>query len=115
MDEGGASVRTVLDDGATLVAVIAGSIDARNADAVKAAFAPICARTPRKLVVNLEEVASVDSSGLGVLVNTYRHIKGSGGTLVLCALPERIRRVLAVTSLDRLFTIYDTQAEALRA
>jgi anti-sigma B factor antagonist len=115
MEHGGANVRTVLEDGPVMVAVVSGSVDARNADAVKTAFGPICARTPKKLIVSLEEVTSVDSSGLGVLVNTYHQVREAGGTLVLCALPERIHRVLTVTSLDKLFTIYDTQAEALSA
>ena len=67
------------------------------------------------VILNLEKVDSVDSSGLGLLVRWLSRTKTLGGTLKLCAVPANVREVLRVTRLGPLFDILDSETEALTA
>jgi len=97
------------------VAVVAlgGEMNMHRTPALQAMLAQVCQDQPARLVINLEQVSHMDSSGLGTLVETLRRIRGYGGTLALCALPERVRGLFEITHLDRLFLIYPSEAEAL--
>ena len=67
----------------------------------------------RKFLVNFEETAYIDSSGLGVLVSLSKKIREKGGELRLSSLNEDLRTLFELTKLDTLFHIADTRAEAL--
>jgi anti-sigma B factor antagonist len=69
----------------------------------------------RDVVLQLERVEFVDSSGLGALVRLASTARANGGDLKLCALQERVRKTLEMTNLLSLFEIYDSEAEAIVA
>jgi anti-sigma B factor antagonist len=62
----------------------------------------------RHLVLDLADVRFVDSSGLGALVSVYKQLQPRSGRLCLVAVRPLVLRVLALTSVDRLVSIYDT-------
>lgn len=61
-----------------------------------------------RILVNLEEVSFLDSSGLGALVAALKSARSIGGDLYLCGLNQQIKMVFELTSMDRAFEIYDT-------
>lgn len=67
----------------------------------------------RKFLVNFEDTAYIDSSGLGVLVSLSKKIREKGGELRLSSLNEDLRTLFELTKLDTLFHIAETRAEAL--
>lgn len=67
----------------------------------------------RKYLVNFEDTAYIDSSGLGVLVSLSKKIRERGGELRLSGLNEDLRTLFELTKLDTLFHIADTRAQAL--
>lgn len=67
------------------------------------------------IVLQLERVEFVDSSGLGALVRLLSTARTNGGDLRLCALQPQVRRVLEITKLLSLFDTYDTEADAIVA
>ena len=67
----------------------------------------------RKIVLNLAKVSNLDSSGLGELVGCYTSIKTRQGELRICCLNSRIFNLMQMTSLHSVFTVRDTEAEAL--
>lgn len=67
----------------------------------------------RKFLVNFEETAYIDSSGLGVVVSLSKKIREKGGELRLASLNEDLRTLFELTKLDTLFHIADTRDEAL--
>lgn len=67
----------------------------------------------RKLVVNMQEVTTIDSSGVGELVGCYTTATNKGAKMKLVSLPPKINDVLTVTQLITVFDVYDTEAEAL--
>jgi anti-sigma B factor antagonist len=64
------------------------------------------------VVLNLENVEYLDSTGLGVLIGTLKKLKEAGGQLLLAAPGARVMRVLEITGLDKVFDISATVAEA---
>jgi anti-sigma B factor antagonist len=67
----------------------------------------------RKLLIDLGHVSSVDSAGLGELVQAYATTKNAGGSLKLLKVTDRLRDLLAITKLVAVFDTYDTEAAAV--
>ncbi len=67
------------------------------------------------VVLQLDEIEFVDSSGLGALVRLVQAARAKGGDLKLSGLPPRIRKVLEMTSLLAQFEAYETIEEAITA
>jgi exopolysaccharide biosynthesis WecB/TagA/CpsF family protein/anti-anti-sigma factor len=66
----------------------------------------------RPFVVDLAAVTQIDSTGLGALLGLIRRGWASGGPGVLCAPSEPVRRLLAVTRLERVLPIAPDLAAA---
>jgi anti-sigma B factor antagonist len=107
------SIRSVRWEQMTAVVELEGDIDMHQTPSVHKAIVDICERRPRRLVVDLSAVFYIDSSGVSLFVEVFRRIKAYGGTLGLCGLQERVRGVFEVTRLDKFFSIYDAQSEAI--
>jgi anti-anti-sigma factor len=95
-------------DGAA-VARLAGRLDAEVAAATREALAEAIAAHPR-LVVDLAAVDFADSSGLGVLVASLKTARKAGGDLALAAPGDQVRRLLRLTTLERVFLMLDDAA-----
>lgn len=68
-----------------------------------------------RILVNLEEVSFVDSSGLGALVAALKSARSVGGDLYLCGLNKQVKMVFELTSMDRAFEIYETIEDLFNA
>jgi anti-sigma B factor antagonist len=66
-----------------------------------------------KLLLNLGDVAYVDSAGLGEIVQSYATVNKNGGTLKLLKVTKRIRDLLSITKLLTVFETYDSETEAV--
>jgi anti-sigma B factor antagonist len=66
-----------------------------------------------RIVVNLEHVNSVDSAGLGSLIEIHRKTKAKGGRLMLTNLGPKLRQALEIARLLTLFEIFATEADAV--
>jgi anti-sigma B factor antagonist len=67
------------------------------------------------IVLQLDELEFVDSSGLGAMVRLMQAARSKGGDVKLCGLPPRIRQTLELTSLLAQFETYDSMEEAITA
>lgn len=68
----------------------------------------------RKFLLDFEDTAYIDSSGLGVLVSLSKKIREKGGEMRLAGLNEDLRTLFELTKLDTLFYIADTREAALK-
>lgn len=68
-----------------------------------------------KIILNMNDVTLVDSSGMGELVSAYATTRRRGARLVLENLTPKGRELLHFTQLDSLFEVHDTEDEALAA
>ena len=65
------------------------------------------------VLLDMTAVTDIDAHGLGALVSGLTTLERHGGQMALVAPSDRIRRLLAITRLDTVFAIYDSEAEAL--
>lgn len=89
----------VVAPGALLALV--GRLDVRVAADVRLLLADQVDAGTGELVLDLARLASVDATGLGVLVGAHRRAGRAGRTLVLQDVPASVVRLLLVTRLDR--------------
>ena len=67
------------------------------------------------VVLQLDQVEFIDSSGLGALMRLMQAARSKGGDLKLTSVPPNIRKTLAMTNLLAQFETYDTVEEAITA
>ncbi len=67
----------------------------------------------RKFLMDFQNTAYIDSSGLGVLVSLSKKIREKGGELRLAGLNEDLRMLMDLTKLNALFHIADSREAAL--
>jgi anti-sigma B factor antagonist len=99
-------------DGRTIIAA-AGELDVHTAPALQAELNPRSQQPGAALVVDLTDVGFIDSTGLGVLVTTLKHVREAGGTLDVVVTSRRVLKVFALTGLDVVIPLHSTLDEAL--
>lgn len=67
------------------------------------------------VVLQLDSVEFIDSSGLGALMRLMQAARAKGGDVKLCGIPPKIRKVLEMTHLLPQFETYDSIEEAITA
>jgi anti-sigma B factor antagonist len=67
----------------------------------------------KNILINMSDVTTIDSSGIGELVGCYTSVTNKGGRLKLLHLPPKINDVLTVTQLITVFDVYDSEQEAV--
>ena len=80
-----------------------GDLDIESAPSLRELLAELIQRGDVEIVVDVGDVAFMDSTGLGVLVGAVKRARGASGNLVLRRPTRHIRRVLEVTGLTRVF------------
>jgi anti-sigma B factor antagonist len=69
----------------------------------------------KKIILNVDRVGYIDSSGIGMLVAIYHAAKSHGASLALCHLGSHFEGVLQITRLLTVFDTYKTEADAVRS
>jgi anti-anti-sigma factor len=98
--------------GATVVRPV-GRLDLLSAAELRQQLAREVAAGRSRLVVDLAQVAFIDSSGLGALIGGLKAARLAGGDLRIARPSEQARIVLELTTLDRVLKPYPTVEEAL--
>jgi anti-sigma B factor antagonist len=65
-----------------------------------------------RIVVDLDQVTFIDSSGLGALISGLKATRQAGGDLRIAEVPEQVLTVLRLTNLDRVLRAHPTVADA---
>lgn len=63
------------------------------------------------VLIDLEGVTFMDSSGLGALVIALKTVRTAGGKLFLCSINDQVKMLFQLTSMDRVFEIFSSRAE----
>jgi anti-sigma B factor antagonist len=97
-----------------VAAVPVEELDASNAGEFKRDIAPVL-EANTTLVLDLSRLRFVDSSGLGAFLSCLRRLNAKGGDLKLCGMSKQVRAVFELVRMHRIFEIYGTKEEAVRA
>lgn len=68
-----------------------------------------------KVLINLNDVTTIDSSGVGELVSAFTTATNRGGKLKLMNLPSKVNDILQITQLITVFEVFDSEDEAVRS
>lgn len=104
--------RPMVDKGIAVVGVTRDSLDASNSKAFKDDMQPVIEQHSR-ILLDLEDLQFVDSSGLGALLSCLRTVHTKGGQLALCGMSKPVRTLFELVRMYRIFDIYANRAEAL--
>ena len=66
----------------------------------------------KNVVLNLESVTRIDSSGLGELIASFATLEKNGGTLKLVKMPSRVTELMTITKLLTVFDIFENEDDA---
>lgn len=66
-----------------------------------------------KVVFDFSRTEFMDSSGIGILLNRYKQMAGSGGTVTIYGVNAQVGRVLAIGGIGRLMKYFDTKEAAI--
>lgn len=88
-----------------------GTFNASNVDQFQQQMTKVVTKAENSSVlVDLEQVESMDSAGLMALVHVLKLAQSLGKSFSICSVPPSIRIIFELTQLDRVFTIFDSQA-----
>lgn len=102
------------ESGTVCVLVVRGDIDITRARRLGSAINGVLGTGPQRLVIDLCDVAFVDSTALAVLVHARRRALRQDIELRLVCDVASTLRVLAVTQLDRVFDVHRSRENALQ-
>jgi len=86
-----------------------------GSNALRDTVGDLVTRNQKKILLNLQAVAYVDSSGIGELVAAYSSVTRSGGQFRLSNLTKRVKDLLRISRHDLLFDIHEEEASAVES
>ena len=106
---------TTRQEGNHTVVVVGGEIDVYTAPKLREQLIDLVSGGSYHLVVDMEGVEFLDSTGLGVLVGGLKRVRAHEGSLRLVCIQERILKIFRITGLTKVFPIHSSIEEALAA
>lgn len=107
------SVAEVGDDGALLT--LEGEVDMSNCASLRDAFVRLLDQGRRFLIVRLDAVTFIDSSGLGVLIGGLKRTQQKQGGFALVCVNQRVLKELEIVKLTKVFQIFQDVDSACQA
>ncbi len=91
-----------------VVGAIRGEVDIATAPKLREKLVELASQGAKQVVVDLDGVDFLDSTGLGVLIGGMKRLRGLDGDLTLVCTQPRILKVFEITGLNRAFSIYES-------
>ena len=67
----------------------------------------------KHLVINVEKLEFMDSSGIGFIIGRYHQLKRVGGDVVLCNIHQKIERIVQLSGLNKICLIQENEESIL--
>ena len=94
---------------------VGGEIDIYTAPRLRELLIDLVSKNNYQLIVNLDKVEFLDSTGLGVLVGGLKRMRAHDGSLDLVCTQEPILKIFRITGLTKVFGIYRSVDQAIAA
>jgi anti-sigma B factor antagonist len=105
-------VETTSRGNATIL-TLRGEIDVYTAPRLRQAIVDVVDGGAQHVVLDMEKVEFLDSTGLGVMVEGLKRISGRDGTLSVVATQDKILKIFDITGLNKAFGMYGSVEEAV--
>jgi stage II sporulation protein AA (anti-sigma F factor antagonist) len=94
---------------------LSGELDHHTSEELRTKVTETLAAHPiNHILLNLENLAFMDSSGLGVILGRYKQIKAIGGEMVVCAISPAVKRLFDMSGLFKIIRLEDDEQKALQ-
>lgn len=90
-----------------------GDIDLSNSSLLRKEFAKLLKENKSNILVDLSDVAYMDSSGLATLVEAMQNVKKTNGTFKLCGIKNNVKNIFEIARLNEIFPIHNDIPSAL--
>jgi anti-anti-sigma factor len=90
-------------------------VDIDNSKDLWIYFKTLISGGARKIFVDLKNVEYIDSSGIGVFINSAKLIRKQKGDVVLANVSEEVKNIFKVINLDEFIKIYNSEVEAINS
>ncbi|MBL8020669.1 MAG: STAS domain-containing protein [Leptospirales bacterium] len=94
---------------------LAGEIDLYNAPDLRQLLSEQIRKGNTRIVLDMNRISYVDSSGLGVLISATTEATKRGGGLKLVSLSQNVRAVIDLVRLNAMFPVYSSENDAMSA
>ena len=95
------------------VLAVSGEVDVATVPRLREQLHGLVAQGSNRIIVDLDGVDFLDSTGLGVLVGALKRVRSNDGELSLVCTQPRIRKVFEVTGLTKVFSLFDSVDDAV--
>lgn len=102
-------------EGDWTIVSVGGEIDVYTAPKLREALVELVNAGRYQLVVDVEGVDFLDSTGLGVLVGGLKRVRANDGNLRVVCTQERLLKIFRITGLTKVFAVHDSVASAVAA
>jgi anti-sigma B factor antagonist len=100
-------------DGVVVEALEGRIVLGEESNALREKVKSLLAAGQKKVVLNMDNVTYIDSSGLGTLVASHTSARSQGASLKLSNLGSKFQEILQVTKLVTVFEVYPSEAAAI--
>ena len=100
------------DLGKHKVIAIEGDVDLYNVSELKQSiFKMLDDDNIQSLIIDMQDINYMDSSGIGALVAAQKKVKTLGGKFALLNVRDEVINILRLATLDQFFTIYENESQ----
>jgi len=100
-------------DGASVVALDGRIVLGEESKSLREKLKGLIAEGNKQIVLNMDNITYIDSTGLGTLVAAQVSAKTQGASLKLCNLGRKFQELLQLTKLLTVFEVCSTEAAAV--
>lgn len=86
-----------------------GILDGSQAQHFRSEVTDVVNAGTKVILVNLQDVTFMDSSGLAALVLALKTVRSAGGKFCVCSVNDQVRLLFELTSMTRVFEIFESQ------
>ncbi len=94
---------------------LAGELDHHTAEDLRQKVTSVLERKEiNHILLNLENLSFMDSSGLGVILGRYKQVKNTGGEMVVCSISPPVKRLFDMSGLFKIIRLEQDEVYALQ-
>ncbi|MBN1897565.1 MAG: STAS domain-containing protein [Spirochaetes bacterium] len=98
-----------------VILAISGSLDLNNIKPVKEIFEDEIKKGTKYVVIDMKELAYIDSSGIGSFIGLMSKLRQIGGQVILMNMSPEIERIFSMTKLLAFFKVFKTEQDFIKA
>lgn len=106
-------IQSVRWSGQAAIVDVTGDVDLHQSTALQQGLLEVLAKKPSEILINLAEVPYMDSSGVASLVKLLSRSRTQKVEVKIVTPSPKVRSIFEITRLDSVFTMFDSEEEAL--